>query len=58
MKGKLSITDDSGFKREMMISGPVWLDSQLRNFNFHSQTWEWPSFRFNNGARVHLYNLI
>ncbi|SER22836.1 lipocalin-like domain-containing protein [Sphingobium sp. YR768] len=52
--GRLSLKDANGSWRHLQISGSSWIDRQWGDF--YSLTWEWTSFRFDNGARLHLYN--
>lgn len=54
LHGNLSFTDDKGIARELRLTGEGWIDRQWGDF--YCDAWEWSSFRFNNGARVHIYN--
>ena len=56
LTGTMSLTDESGKKRDIVVSGISWVDRQWGDFM--TREWEWSSFRFNNGARVHLYSFF
>lgn len=52
--GTLSLQETDGSWRTLQIAGQAWIDRQWGDF--FTLTWEWSSFRFDNGARFHLYN--
>ena len=52
--GHLKIKNADGSWRHLTISGSSWVDRQWGDF--YTLSWEWASFRFDNGARLHLYN--
>lgn len=52
--GTISFEDKNGEKKELYVTGQGWIDRQWGDFKTNS--WEWSSLRFNNGARVNLYN--
>jgi predicted secreted hydrolase len=52
--GKIAFTDKNGNRKEIDVTGQGWIDRQWGDFL--AKTWEWTSMRFNNGARVNLYN--
>jgi predicted secreted hydrolase len=54
--GKLIYTDEQEVKHEVMLNGMAWVDRQWGDF--FTLSWEWSSFRFANGARLHLYNFF
>lgn len=56
INGTLSTTDESGKTRNIFVTGVAWIDRQWGDF--FTLSWEWSSFRFNNGARLHLYNFF
>ncbi|MDY6860373.1 MAG: lipocalin-like domain-containing protein [Pseudomonadota bacterium] len=53
LNGTMSLTDEDGNTRHLVLSGSGWVDKQWGDFL--TLSWEWSSFRFNNGARLHLY---
>jgi hypothetical protein len=52
--GSLTNTDERGQPTTVEVGGFGWTDRQWGDFM--TNTWEWGSFRFNNGARLNLYN--
>jgi predicted secreted hydrolase len=52
--GNLTYIDQLGVRKTMDVSGQGWVDRQWGNFK--TDAWEWNSFRFDNGARLNLYN--
>jgi predicted secreted hydrolase len=52
--GRVSYTGKGGVQREIDVTGQGWVDRQWGDFPV--EHWEWSSLRFNNGARVNLYN--
>jgi predicted secreted hydrolase len=52
--GRISYTGKGGVQREIDVTGQGWVDRQWGDFLTNS--WEWSSVRFSNGARVNLYN--
>jgi hypothetical protein len=56
LSGTLSTIDDNAVKRDLMLTGMAWVDRQWGDF--FTLSWEWASFRFSNGARLHLYNFF
>lgn len=54
--GTMTLTDDQGVSRDLTLSGIGWVDRQWGDFS--TLTWEWSSFRFDNGARLHIYNFF
>lgn len=53
MHGQVTIKNESG-ERKLRVTGSSWIDRQWGDF--YTLDWEWTSFRFDNGARLHLYN--
>lgn len=55
MTGKVYLKDEKGnVTREFEVFGRSWVDRQWGDFI--NNYWEWSSFRFDNGATMHLYN--
>jgi len=54
VSGNLTYLDESGRNKTVDVVGQGWVDRQWGDFK--TQAWEWASFRFNDGARVNLYN--
>lgn len=54
LSGTLSIMDNHAVKHDVVLTGMAWVDRQWGDF--FTLSWEWSSFRFANGARLHLYN--
>ncbi|MEV7344454.1 lipocalin-like domain-containing protein [Streptomyces sp. NPDC093544] len=54
LAGRIAFPDKNGVRREVELQGTAWVDRQWGDFL--TKSWEWSSFRFNNGARVNLYN--
>ena len=52
--GNLSYLDKEGHNKTIGVTGLSWVDRQWGDWNVRS--WEWTSFRFDNGARVNLYS--
>jgi hypothetical protein len=52
--GSLADTDEGGQTTTVEVSGSGWVDRQWGDFL--TKDWEWGSLRFNNGARLNLYN--
>jgi len=52
--GRVTYTGKGGVPREIDVTGQGWVDRQWGDFLTNS--WEWSSLRFSNGARVNLYN--
>jgi hypothetical protein len=52
--GRVTYTGKGGVRREIDVTGQGWVDRQWGDFLTNS--WEWSSLRFSNGARVNLYN--
>lgn len=52
--GNITYVDESGTNKTIDVVGQGWVDRQWGDFN--TEAWEWASFRFDNGARVNLYN--
>jgi hypothetical protein len=52
--GRVTYTGRGGVRREIDVAGQGWVDRQWGDFV--TASWEWSSLRFNNGARVNLYN--
>jgi len=54
VSGNLTYSDQLGVRKTIDVSGLGWVDRQWGNFK--TNTWEWNSFRFDDGARLNLYN--
>ena len=54
LSGWLSFIDQNGQHKKIDVTGQGWIDRQWGDFI--TQSWEWSSLRFTNGARVNLYN--
>lgn len=55
LSGRMILNNDDGtVEKDVQVSGRAWVDRQWGNFT--TQFWEWASFRFSNGATMHLYN--
>jgi hypothetical protein len=54
LAGRVAFPDKTGARREVEVQGMGWVDRQWGDFL--TKSWEWGSFRFNNGARLNLYN--
>ena len=54
VSGKLAYLDESGANKTVDVVGQGWVDRQW--VDFKTMAWEWASFRFDDGARVNLYN--
>jgi hypothetical protein len=54
VSGNLTYVDQSGTNKTIDVAGLGWVDRQWGNFK--TDAWEWNSFRFDNGARLNLYN--
>ena len=54
VSGELAYMDESGTNKTIDVVGQGWVDRQWGDFKTNS--WEWASFRFDNGARLNLYN--
>lgn len=54
LHGTLTYRDDKGKKRDLRLTGEAYIDRQWGDFL--SVVYEWTSFRFVNGARLHFYN--
>ena len=54
LSGNLTYTDESGSAKTIEVTGQGWVDRQWGDFLTYA--WEWASWRFNNGARVNMYN--
>lgn len=54
LAGTLTLPGDDGEPEALRVSGRAWVDRQWGDFA--TLFWEWSSFRFNNGASVHIYN--
>jgi len=54
VSGHLTYTDESGSNKTIEVEGQGWVDRQWGDFLTYA--WEWASWRFNNGARVNMYN--
>jgi hypothetical protein len=52
--GRITYTGKGGIPRAIDVTGQGWVDRQWGDFLTNS--WEWSSLRFTNGARVNLYN--
>jgi predicted secreted hydrolase len=52
--GSLTYADEGGQPTTVEVGGSGWVDRQWGEFL--TKDWEWGSFRFNNGARLNLYN--
>lgn len=53
MQGQITVRDEEG-TRKLKVMGSSWIDRQWGDF--YTLDWEWTSFRFDNGARLHLYS--
>lgn len=57
MTGKISFKDENGnITKTFEVFGRSWVDRQWGDF--FNTYWEWSSFRFDNGATMHLYNFF
>jgi hypothetical protein len=57
LSGSISIKDAAGrIERTFNVYGRSWVDRQWGDFT--AGFWEWSSFRFENGATLHLYNFF
>lgn len=54
LSGTLMIKNEDGSEKTVQVSGRAWVDRQWGDFA--SVHWEWASYRFNNGAAMHLYS--
>lgn len=55
LEGKVKLKNEDGnISKEFEVYGRAWVDRQWGDFC--STYWEWSSFRFANGATMHLYN--
>jgi predicted secreted hydrolase len=54
VSGNITYMDESGNSKTVEVAGQGWVDRQWGDFS--TSAWEWASFRFNNGARVNMYN--
>ena len=54
VSGNISYMDESGNSKTVEVAGQGGVDRQWGDFS--TSAWEWASFRFNNGARVNMYN--
>lgn len=54
LQGTVDFEDANGKRRVIEVQGPAWVDRQWGDFM--TKTWEWTSMRFDNGARLNLYN--
>ena len=54
ISGNLTYLDESGNNKTVDVAGLGWVDRQWGDFK--TEAWEWNSFRFDNGARLNLYN--
>jgi CrtC N-terminal lipocalin domain/Lipocalin-like domain len=54
LAGRITFTGKDGVSREVDVTGQGWVDRQWGDFLTNS--WEWSSMRFSNGARLNLYN--
>lgn len=54
VSGNLTYTDESRTDKTIEVTGQGWVDRQWGDFLTYA--WEWASWRFNNGARVNMYN--
>jgi predicted secreted hydrolase len=54
ISGNLTYLDQSGTNKTIDVAGQGWVDRQWGDFK--TDAWEWNSFRFDNGARINLYN--
>jgi hypothetical protein len=55
ISGNLTLKNDNGsIEKSVEITGRAWVDRQWGDFS--TAFWEWSSFRFSNGATMHLYN--
>lgn len=54
LTGRIAFLDAMGVRREIDVTGQAWVDRQWGDFL--TKSWEWSSLRFDNGARVNLYN--
>ncbi len=54
ISGNLTYVDQSGTNKTIDVTGQGWVDRQWGNFK--TEAWEWNSFRFDDGARLNLYN--
>lgn len=52
--GWIKYKDASGEEKVVNVSGEGWVDRQWGNFM--TKSWEWTSFRFNDGDRLNTYN--
>lgn len=57
LSGRLTLKNkDKSIDKVLDVHGRAWVDRQWGDFN--TLFWEWASFRFNNGATMHLYNFF
>jgi len=54
ISGKMTYLDQSGANKTIDVAGQGWVDRQWGDFK--TDAWQWNSFRFDNGARVNLYD--
>lgn len=54
LTGTIKYTDKTGVVKTLTVAGQAWIDRQWGDFG--SSPNEWGSFRFDNGARLNLYN--
>jgi predicted secreted hydrolase len=54
VSGNIFYMDESGNSKTVEVAGQGGVDRQWGDFS--TSAWEWASFRFNNGARVNMYN--
>lgn len=55
LEGSIKLKDENGYiTRDFNVYGRSWVDRQWGDYC--STYWEWSSFRFDNGAMLHLYN--
>lgn len=54
--GNITYSDRSGTNKTIDVTGQGWVDRQWGNFK--TDAWEWNSFRFDDGARLNLYNFV
>ncbi|MEO2255442.1 lipocalin-like domain-containing protein [Paenibacillus amylolyticus] len=57
LSGTVTLKDDKGnIEKKVEVTGRAWVDRQWGDYT--TAFWEWSSFRFSNGATMHLYNFF
>ena len=54
LTGTIKYTDKNGTVKTLTVAGQAWFDRQWGDFG--GAAFEWASYRFDNGARLNLYN--